>query len=168
MKCRSVGFARLEMLEPADFRSLGRTPPAICRPHCHHSPSHAGHAGAGGARSRAISRRMSWNIVTLRGGRLAPTSVTDLPDRAPSAVCRCWLVASSAGFGASQSTPQGRTDRWMAVKAAHVRGVTAGCFLRVPIRARPRRCCPTQAGPRVNQEARQRSGGTPRAVSPEY
>src|ERR1700730_6996844 len=45
-------------------------------------------------------------------------------------------------------------------QVAHVRCVTAGCFLRVPIRASPRRGCPTQAGPRVNQEARRRSGGT--------
>ena len=46
-------------LKPAAFRSSRRTPPAVVGPISDRSPSHA---GVGGARSRAISRRMSWDI----------------------------------------------------------------------------------------------------------
>jgi hypothetical protein len=47
------------VLKLAAFRSSRRTPPLFVGPTADHGPSHA---GAGGARSRAISCRICWNI----------------------------------------------------------------------------------------------------------
>jgi antitoxin (DNA-binding transcriptional repressor) of toxin-antitoxin stability system len=56
---QKVPIACVVALKLAAFRSSRRTPPAVCRPHADHGPSHA---RAGGARSRPMSRKMSWNI----------------------------------------------------------------------------------------------------------
>ena len=51
-----AGAAALKL---ATFRLSRRTPPAVVG---FHFGSQSPHAGAGGARSRAISDRISWNI----------------------------------------------------------------------------------------------------------